>query len=124
MTNKEKALKLINEYLAKQEPQKVELGFIDDVKKITSNLEGDWKNALNIAVNGAKELENKVMAEIKPLNQQLQALKQGIDKSEQLLKELGIGKNSDILKAKKELKIAEGQVRELGEIAKRLRGIY
>ncbi len=122
--SREKALKLINEYLAKQEPQKVELGFIDDVKKITSNLEGDWKNALNIAVNGAKELENKVMAEIKPLNQQLQALKQGIDKSEQLLKELGIGKNSDILKAKKELKIAEGQVRELGEIAKRLRGIY
>jgi|11BtaG_2_1085332.scaffolds.fasta_scaffold136319_1 peptidoglycan hydrolase CwlO-like protein len=124
MTNKEKALKLINEYLAKQEPQKVELGFIDDVKKITSNLEGDWKNALNIAVNGAKELENKVMAEIKPLNQQIQSLKQGIDKSEQLLKELGIGKNSDILKAKKELKIAEGQVRELSEIAKRLRGIY
>lgn len=122
--SREKALKLINEYLAKQEPQKVELGFIDDVKKITSNLEGDWKNALNIAVNGAKELENKVMAEIKPLNQQLQSLKQGIDKSEQLLKELGIGKNSDILKAKKELKIAEGQVRELGEIAKRLRGIY
>lgn len=122
--SREKALKLINEYLAKQEPQKVELGFIDDVKKITSNLEGDWKNALNIAVNGAKELENKVMSEIKPLNQQLQALKQGIDKSEQLLKELGIGKNSDILKAKKELKIAEGQVRELGEIAKRLRGIY
>jgi hypothetical protein len=122
--SREKALKLINEYLAKQEPQKVELGFIDDIKKITSNLEGDWKNALNIAVNGAKELENKVMAEIKPLNQQLQALKQGIDKSEQLLKELGIGKNSDILKAKKELKIAEGQVRELGEIAKRLRGIY
>jgi len=122
--SKEKALKLINEYLAKQQPKKVELGFIDDVKKITSNLEGDWKNALNIAVNGAKELENKVMAELKPLNQQIQSLKQGIDKSEQLLKELGLGKNSDILKAKKELKIAEGQVKQLSEIAKRLRGIY
>ena len=32
--SKEKALKLINEYLAKQEPQKVELSLIDDFEKL------------------------------------------------------------------------------------------
>ena len=31
--SKEKALKRINEYLAKQEPQKVELGIIDEISK-------------------------------------------------------------------------------------------
>jgi seryl-tRNA synthetase len=31
--SREKALKRINEYLAKQEPQKVELGLVDDLRK-------------------------------------------------------------------------------------------
>lgn len=122
--SKEKALKLINEYLAKQEPQKVELSLIDDVKKITSNLEADWKKVLKVAVDGSKQLQKEVMTKTKPLNQQIQALKQAIDKAEQLLKELGIGKNSDILKAKKELKIATGQVNELDNISRRLSQIY
>lgn len=34
--SKEKALKLINEYLAKQEPQKVELALVDDIKTAIS----------------------------------------------------------------------------------------
>ena len=38
MTNKEKALKLINEYLAKQEPQKVQLA--DDIQRLLSYYKG------------------------------------------------------------------------------------
>lgn len=34
--SREKALKRINEYLAKQEPKKVELALVDDIKKAIS----------------------------------------------------------------------------------------
>ena len=44
--------------------------------------------------------------EIKPINQKIFDLKSKIEQAEQALKDLGIGKNSDILKAKKALKIA------------------
>ena len=104
--------------------EKVELGIVDDVKKLSDNIEQDWKNALNIAVNGAKSLEDKVMKATKPLNDKVFELRQSIDKAEQALKELGIGKNSDIEKAKKQLKIADGQSKELGAVATRIRNIY
>jgi len=103
---------------------KVELGLVDDVKKLSNNIEQDWKKALNIAVNGAKSLEDKVMKATKPLNDQVLELRQSIDKAEQALKELGIGKNSDIEKAKKQLKIAAGQSKELSAVATRIRNIY
>lgn len=103
---------------------KVELGLVDDVKKLSNNIEQDWKKALNIAVNGAKSLEDKVMKATKPLNDQVFELRQSIDKAEQALKELGIGKNSDIEKAKKQLKIAAGQSKELSAVATRIRNIY
>ena len=104
--------------------QKVELGLVDNVKKLSNNIEQDWKKALNIAVNGAKSLEDKVMKATKPLNDQVFELRQSIDKAEQALKELGIGKNSDIEKAKKQLKIAAGQSKELNAVATRIRNIY
>ena len=100
--------------------KKVELGFLDEVKKASSTIENDWKEALNIAVSGAKDLRNKINSKIKPLNKKILALKDGINKSEKMLNDLGIGKNSDITKAKKELKIATGQVSELGRIVRDL----
>tara|TARA_R110000744_G_scaffold5556_1_gene19751 strand:+ start:2607 stop:2984 length:378 start_codon:yes stop_codon:yes gene_type:complete len=103
---------------------KIELGLVNDVKKLSNNIEQDWKKALNIAVNGAKSLEDKVMKATKPLNDQVFELRQSIDKAEQALKELGIGKNSDIEKAKKQLKIAAGQSKELNAVATRIRNIY
>ena len=106
------------------EGERVELGLIDEVKKVSSNIESEWKDALSIAVDGAKALRGKVDAAAKPLNQKIIALRDGIDKAEQALKELGIGKNSDIEKAKKELKIASGQVAVLGTIARKLTDIY
>jgi shikimate 5-dehydrogenase len=43
--SKEKALKLINEYLAKQEPQKVELSKVDDVEKLLNEAKNKFKKA-------------------------------------------------------------------------------
>ena len=104
--------------------EKVELGLIDEVKKVSSNIESEWKNALGIAVDGAKALRGKVDAAAKPLNEKVIALRDGIDKAETALKELGIGKNSDIDKAKVQLKIASGQVKSLSTIAIKLSDIY
>ena len=122
--SREKALKRINEYLAKQEPKKVELALIDDIKKKTSKLEKEWKEALNIAVDGAKELNNKINAKAKGVNTILFDLISEVDEAEKKLKDLGIGSNTDIERAKKELKIAKGQSKELSNISARLRNIY
>lgn len=122
--SREKALKRINEYLAKQEPKKVELALIDDIKKKTSKLEKEWKEALNIAVDGAKQLNNKINAKAKDVNTILFDLISEVDEAEKKLKDLGIGNNADIERAKKELKIAKGQSKELSNISARLRNIY
>ena len=116
--------KLSEETKVELSAQKIELGLIDDVNKISTNLESDWKKVLSIAVDGAKSLEDKIMAKTKPLNASIIELRSNIDKAEKALKDLGIGKNSDILKAKKSLKTAQGQVNELGAISRRLRSIY
>jgi len=51
--SREKALKRINEYLAKQEPKKVELALIDDIEKILDKANAErrrlQKQALKIA---------------------------------------------------------------------------
>ena len=104
--------------------QKIELGLIDDVKKTSSDLESEWKKVLSIAVDGAKALNDKVQSKTKPINQKIFDLKSKIEKAEQALKDLGIGKNSDILKAKKALKIAQGQSNELSAISRRLNSVY
>ena len=81
--------------------EKVELALIDEVKKVASNIESDWKDALKIAVDGAKELKGKVDAKSKILNESIIALSDGINKAENLLKELGIGDNGEIEKVSK-----------------------
>ena len=96
--------------------QKVELGLLDEVKKVSSTIEKDWKEALNIAENGVKDLVRKINSKLKPLNSQHLALRDGIDKAEKMLKDLGIGKNTDIAQAKTKLKIAKGQIDELSRL--------
>jgi hypothetical protein len=100
--------------------QKVDLGLIDEVKKVSSTIESDWKKALRIAEDGSKNLVFKLNSKIKPLRSQVLSLKDGIEKAEKMLKDLGIGKNSDIAQAKRELKIANGQIAELDRIIKNL----
>ena len=57
--SREKALKLINEYLAKQEPQKVELALVDDFEKIF-NKAIDEDEQIGIAlINSLSKAESK-----------------------------------------------------------------
>ena len=119
--------KIINERLQKiaLKNQKVELGFIDEIKKRGEALEKEWKKGLKIAVDESKALAKKIDTQYAaPINKELQALEADIKESERLLKELGIGKNSDIERAKQVLKIATGQARALREASMKLRDIY
>jgi len=47
--SKEKALKLINEYLAKQQPKKVELGILSQIESQTGKADGLLKSSKNAA---------------------------------------------------------------------------
>ena len=60
MTNKEKALKLINEYLAKQEPQKIELALIDDIEKILDKANWNMKEAASATGVNYSTLMNRI----------------------------------------------------------------
>ena len=105
--------------------QKVDLAFIDEIKKRGERIEKEWKQGLQIAVDESKALAKKLDTQyIAPINKELLALDADIQESERLLKELGIGKNSDIERAKKVAKIATGQTRALMEASMKLRNIY
>ena len=106
------------------ETHKVDLALVDDIKKKTSKLEKEWKEALNIAVDGAKELNNKINAKARNVNTILIDLISEVDEAEKILKDLGAGSNTDIERAKKELKIAKAQSKELSNVSARLRNIY
>ena len=56
--SKEKALKLINEYLAKQEPQKVELSLIDDIEKILDKANSERRRLQTQALKIAEVFNN------------------------------------------------------------------
>lgn len=104
---------------------KVDLAFIDEIKKRGERIEKEWNQGLKIAVNESKALAKKLDTQyIAPINKELLALDADIQESERLLKELGIGKNSDIERAKKVSKIATGQTRALREASMKLRNIY
>ena len=71
MTNREKALKLINEYLAKQEPQKVELALVDDIEKTYNKIKSDadaLSGAIRRAANDVDDIANKSKAIIKRID--------------------------------------------------------
>ena len=105
--------------------QKVDLAFIDEIKKRGERIEKEWNQGLQIAVDESKALAKKLDTQyIAPINKELLALDADIQESERLLKELGIGKNSDIERAKKVAKIATGQTRALIEASMKLRNIY
>ena len=53
--SREKALKLINEYLAKQEPQKVELALVQDIIRDSEIAKGQIKSLLNLAARRERD---------------------------------------------------------------------
>jgi vacuolar-type H+-ATPase subunit H len=73
--SKEKALKLINEYLAKQEPQKVELSLDTELKNIE-------QKAQSIFNDGRRDAEQEVLngaAKMEQAKKSLQKLQKDID---------------------------------------------
>ena len=98
MTNREKALKLINEYLAKQEPQKVKLALVDDVRAEMAQANKGAMKGIDMIEAAKRPLENS-LRDNKELFKKLQRTKKAAI-------ELGA---SDILK---ELQKYERQVEE------------
>ena len=112
------------EFNKHNELQKVELGLIDDIKSATDKIEKDWKEALSFAVDEAKQLSDKILKSAKPLNEKLFELRTKVNEAEEALKDLGIGNNAEIEKAKKAIKIASGQSDELSAVAGRIKNAY
>jgi len=53
--SREKALKRINEYLAKQQPQKVELALVQDIIKDAEIAKGKLKALINVAARRQRD---------------------------------------------------------------------
>ena len=113
--SKEKALKLINEYLAKQEPQKVELALVDDIeqaykemKSLSNQLDKDRNNS----IDAVREYKLKAVRVKSYANDVVNR----ISKLEQSAKELGIDVPSNIQKQNNEAE-------ELSKKATKLQGI-
>ena len=91
MTNKEKALKLINEYLAKQEPQKVELALVDDAKKVVSEYSSiDEDNAFGFVVKAEMEYKD-VLNKYEQLLKEVERITPRLEKA---IQEIGINRNN------------------------------
>ena len=90
MTNKEKALKLINEYLAKQEPQKVELALVDDLRKAENKIKQLSKEANG---DGLSQVRKAVLKADRSFMDLLRASDDAIEIADKFIaaaKELGI----------------------------------
>tara|TARA_R100001460_G_scaffold59805_1_gene99769 strand:+ start:991 stop:1374 length:384 start_codon:yes stop_codon:yes gene_type:complete len=94
MTNREKALKLINEYLAKQEPQKVELALDSELKSIE-------QKAQSIFNDGRRDAEQEVLngaGKMEQAKRKLQKLLKEIDdayaRGKRVAKDIGVDLDS------------------------------
>jgi hypothetical protein len=86
--SKEKALKRINEYLAKQEPQKVELGLVDDLEKKESLIKeaSGIRDQFLTDFNSAK----RQLRALESVSKEIKIYLKLVDKIKQSFKELGI----------------------------------
>ena len=90
MTNREKALKLINEYLAKQEPQKVELALVDDLRKAENKIKQLSKEANG---DGLSQVRKAVLKADRSFMDLLRATDDAIELADKFIsaaKELGV----------------------------------
>jgi len=86
--SKEKALKIINEYLAKQQPKKLELSKIDDLLNWSKGGDSDPFGELADLVQLANKLENKLYNKM----QDVESKQKESFKLRQMAKELGADK--------------------------------
>ena len=93
MTNKEKALKLINEYLAKQEPQKVELAAFENEKnKFKIKAKQVFKEEMDATAkfrDAVDEIRN-IKKEVNLARKSLESLIRKSEKAKSAFKEVGI----------------------------------
>tara|TARA_R100001460_G_scaffold77005_1_gene117964 strand:+ start:304 stop:678 length:375 start_codon:yes stop_codon:yes gene_type:complete len=89
--SREKALKRINEYLAKQEPQKVELALVDDAKKVVSEYNSiDENNAFGFVVKAEMEYKD-VLNKYEQLLKEVERITPRLEKA---IQEIGINRNN------------------------------
>tara|TARA_R100001443_G_scaffold2711_1_gene8908 strand:+ start:412 stop:786 length:375 start_codon:yes stop_codon:yes gene_type:complete len=89
--SREKALKRINEYLAKQEPQKVELALVDDAKKVVSEYSSiDEDNAFGFVVKAEMEYKD-VLNKYEQLLKEVERITPRLEKA---IQEIGINRNN------------------------------
>lgn len=89
--SREKALKRINEYLAKQEPQKVELALVDDAKKVISEYSSiDEDNAFGFVVKAEMQYKN-VLNKYEQLLKEVDRITPRLEKA---IQEIGINRNN------------------------------
>lgn len=89
--SREKALKRINEFLAKQEPQKVELALVDDAKKVVSEYSSiDEDNAFGFVVKAEMEYKD-VLNKYEQLLKEVERITPRLEKA---IQEIGINRNN------------------------------
>jgi len=107
--SKEKALKRINEYLAKQQPQKVELALTDDLKKLNTTYYRNTDTANSILkglLSEARKVEAKIDEAIKSANK-MDSLTAKVEKT---ANDLGVNPNNI-----KELQDAKTAIKDASE---------
>jgi len=119
MTNREKALERINEYLAKQEPQKVELALTDDLKKLNTTYYRNTDTANSILkglLSEARKVEAKIDEAIKSANK-MDSLTAKVEKT---ANDLGVNPNNikELQDAKRAIKDASEYKQILSTIKK------
>jgi len=107
--SREKALKLINEYLAKQEPQKVELSIASDaITDMFKAIDKIWRNAEDLV----DEFENNK----KRAQRQISSVEKSYDKASKIYKDT----TTDLQNKAKELGIAPNSIPDFEKLITRI----
>ena len=110
--SKEKALKIINEYLAKQQPQKVELA--DDIQRLLSYSKGidNFGKNIDISIDLVEKAVRSLKVDSEDLKGDLKRVNKGLELAEKMAKDLGVNVNQvpNYKEAKQSLGYAEKQI--------------
>jgi hypothetical protein len=110
--SREKALKLINEYLAKQEPQKVQLA--DDIQRLLSYYKGidSFGKNIDISIDLVEKSIRSLKVDSEDLKSDLKRVNKGLELAEKMAKDLGVNVNQvpNYKIAKQSLDYAQKQI--------------
>ena len=109
--SREKALKRINEYLAKQEPHKIALGLHDDMLK--------WEKRGDDLLSDVKERIKKLETSLKAVKHNYEVSEGIIEEAMKMAKELGATELINLYK-KRELSV-KGGIKEVNRFITKLK---